>query len=466
MLAVGVVLPATASAATIDLAPGQTVQINGNLAIPPLPPKLDFVLLLDTTGSMGGELANAKTGATPFFNSVRADSPDAMFSVSSFEDYPYSTFGQPMLGDQPYRRHIDLTDQSAAWQSAVNSLTLRGGGDLPESHVPAMYAIATGSALTWPGGSVASGQGISFREDAPHVVALISDGPFHNDSAEADPYSFADPPTYAEALTALTAEQVRVIAADSSEVAPEPDLAEISAATNGGHTRLAPTGAWLYSGSGTAESPGILGALRALTYPVTHQVSCEPLQASLQSSSWADVPGASIVPYSQTISVPEGLAQVELPSTGMVDCVTAFFWAGLKIAEHSTDVHVSFPPPPNSHIAADAMLPPPDTIPPRLNIWAPKKQRLGAKVKVKATSDEDCALEITGTAKPRDGRKVALGRRRIELDASVAETLELKPTRKLARALKAAGMGNARLSASCTDAARNVSHEKALVKLR
>ncbi|HYU59194.1 MAG TPA: hypothetical protein VEK39_00400 [Solirubrobacterales bacterium] len=344
---IGLVVPSLASAATVELTPGQTAQFDTNLAVPPLPPKLDFAFVFDTTGTMSGEVSNAKFGATSFFNAVRADSADSMFGVASFEDYPYSTFGNSagMDPDSPYRRNTDLTASLGTWQTAVNSLSIRNGGDAPEAQVPAMDAAMTGSALTWPTGSTAAGQGISFRDGVPHVIALVSDGSFHNDSTGSDAYNFTAP-TYAQTLAALAAKDVRVIAADSSGLPDEADMLGIAADTNGIHTRFNTNGTALYDGIfNVSQSPGITKALHLLTWPVTRQLSCDPLQASIDSSSWASVAGSAMLPYTETISAPPQLSVADLPASGTVDCVVDFLWDGLKIAEQHTDVHVTLPTP-------------------------------------------------------------------------------------------------------------------------
>ncbi|HET8959895.1 hypothetical protein, partial [Nocardioides sp.] len=40
--------------------PGEVIHLTKTVSTPPIPPKPDIVLLVDKTGSMGGELANVK----------------------------------------------------------------------------------------------------------------------------------------------------------------------------------------------------------------------------------------------------------------------------------------------------------------------------------------------------------------------------------------------------------------------
>ncbi|HEX2234323.1 MAG TPA: hypothetical protein VHG69_13270 [Thermoleophilaceae bacterium] len=313
--------------------------------MPALPPKLDFALLMDTTGSMGGEISSAQSGASSFFDAVRADSPDSTFAVAGFEDFPYSTYGSATgpTPDRPYYRQSDLTAQKATWQTAVNSLATRNGGDIPEAQVPALYTAATGAALTWPTGNVPAGAGISFRDGAARFVALVSDAAFHNDKNGNDPYDFLTW-SYAQALGALSSKSIRVIAAESNGGVLGADMSAIAADTNGAYTWLNSDGTGLWTGLGASvNSPGISGALRAARYPVTTATSCAPLEVSLSPGSWADVAGNDALSHTQTITVPAGVSASQLPPDRKVDCSVAYTWGDVAIGERHVEVQVVFP---------------------------------------------------------------------------------------------------------------------------
>jgi hypothetical protein len=338
----------------VELGPGESARVDAGVTTPTLPPRLDFVLLFDTTSTMTGEIAGAKSGAGAFYTDLRAESPNSMLAVASFEDYPYSTFGSSSTGDVPYRRNGDLTADATSWQAAVNSLTPHGGGDVFEAHVPALHAASTGNDLSWPGGSLAA-DGISFREDAAHFIALVSDGGFHNDKTGANAYSFTAP-TYADALNALAADRTRVIAADSASPGPEPDMVSIAADTGGTRTTFGTDGSGLFAGQGGPSSPGILGAMRAATHPLTHEVSCGPLQASVDTGGdWSAVAGSSTRSYTLNIAAAQDITQSQLPPDGTVDCMVTVRWAGGAIAQHLTEVRVNIPQP------QQAVVTPPET---------------------------------------------------------------------------------------------------------
>jgi DNA-binding beta-propeller fold protein YncE len=107
----------------------------------------------------------------------------------------------------------------------------------------------------------------------------------------------------------------------------------------------------------------------------------------------------------------------------------------------------------------------PDTDPPGLTLTA-KKAKAGKPVKVTASCDEACTVELRGTAKPKGSKRGKLGAKAAELGAGASATLALKPKGKLKRRLKDAGKGKAMVSATATDAAGNEADASRKVKLK
>lgn len=151
--------------------------------------KLDVHFNMDTTGSMEGEIANLQAALTdPIMTSIDGLVPDAAFSVSSYRDFPVSTFGDP--GDYPFRLDHRITTDLPAVQTALNTLTAQGGGDLPESGFESLFQIAVGAGgVSWSGGSIApfdpsggegSIGGAGFREGSLPVVVHITDVTSHS----------------------------------------------------------------------------------------------------------------------------------------------------------------------------------------------------------------------------------------------------------------------------------------------
>ena len=118
--------------AALTLVRGGSQTIEKTLHLDALPQKADVVIAIDTTGSMGPAIAEAKADATSIVNSVQAQIPEARFAVVDFKDYPVTPFGGE--GDFPYLLRRGLTANAGEVQAAIDLMGASGGGDLPESH--------------------------------------------------------------------------------------------------------------------------------------------------------------------------------------------------------------------------------------------------------------------------------------------------------------------------------------------
>jgi hypothetical protein len=110
---------------------------------------VDVQIDLDTTGSMGGELATLQdTLSTTIVPLVRDMLPTAEFGVSTFDDFPIDGFGSG--SDTPFTLHQRVTSNVAAVQAAIDAIPGHNGEDTPESGIEALYQIATGAGTSWP----------------------------------------------------------------------------------------------------------------------------------------------------------------------------------------------------------------------------------------------------------------------------------------------------------------------------
>ncbi len=161
----------------------------------------DIYFLMDTTGSMGGELDRLQSDLTSgnfisgcsggIMGAIRCTIPDAWFGVGYFDDYPVSPYGTS--SDRVYRNVRDLDANLSGAQSAVNSLAIHNGNDGPESNTQALWAVATGgglsSYLSARTNCPASRWGYPcFRDGTIPIVIHITDAPFHNGPDDAYPY--------------------------------------------------------------------------------------------------------------------------------------------------------------------------------------------------------------------------------------------------------------------------------------
>lgn len=153
----------------------------------------DVYFLMDTTGSMGGEIANLKSTLTSgsfiagcsggVIGAIRCTIPDAYFGVGRYDDFPYGSYGGS--SDVVFEHLQDIDTSVAASQTAVNTLFASGGWDWPESQSQALYAVASGnglgSYLSARSGCPAGTFGYPcFRQEAIPIVIHITDAPFHN----------------------------------------------------------------------------------------------------------------------------------------------------------------------------------------------------------------------------------------------------------------------------------------------
>ncbi len=181
--------------------------------------RADVVFLVDTTASMGSEIDEIRDSLRDLLvPGIRRAIPDATLGVATFEDFPEPSCGR--AGDSPFELVLPVTDDVGRVQSAVNSLTLGNGDDMPESQVEALYQLATGEGLVpyvRPSfGCPSGGLGYAcFRADALPVVLLFTDAPFHVGPRGANPYTcgrlMSSPHDYADAVRVLDAIGARVM---------------------------------------------------------------------------------------------------------------------------------------------------------------------------------------------------------------------------------------------------------------
>lgn len=130
-------------------------------------PKVDLAFAIDTTGSMGDDLARVKADITEkILPKLAGITPDYRVAVTNFKDHPSYPYGDS--SDYPYRANLAFSTDDDAIKGAINSLYASGGADWAESvHSGLMGAIR--------------GDGIgAWREDTKKVVILMGDAPPHD----------------------------------------------------------------------------------------------------------------------------------------------------------------------------------------------------------------------------------------------------------------------------------------------
>ncbi|NJC70576.1 VWA domain-containing protein [Planosporangium thailandense] len=254
--------------ATVDrnADPGASISVNKTVHTPAIPPNPDVVLLVDTTGSMSGAIANVRTNLQQVINEVRAAQPSAEFAVASYRDE-----GD---GAELFRVRQDLTGDATALQTAVNGLVAGGGGDTPEAWVNALYQVSKGA--------------ISYRSGSSRIVVLVGDAPSHDPSAGH---------TLTDAVAALQADGARTIAVDVTGGGGGLN------ATGQAQTVVTATGGQLVGSAPDTVTAAILSGLHDLDVTVTPKVSCDPgLSATFDAPSKTQRSGTD-VNFTETINV-------------------------------------------------------------------------------------------------------------------------------------------------------------------
>ena len=163
-------------------------------------PGLDVFFLMDTTGSMAGEIANLQSALTnTVIPGIQAAVTDSQFGVGALEDFPVSPFGSTVPQndcgtglnepDQPIKVRQTITSATAAIAAGVASLSTNGqpigcGNDWPEGGIEAIYQAATGEGLSSPAPTSVPANhtgigGVGFRAGTMPVIVTITDADSH-----------------------------------------------------------------------------------------------------------------------------------------------------------------------------------------------------------------------------------------------------------------------------------------------
>ncbi len=147
------------------------------------PSATDVMFVFDTSGSMGGELEEAKEKISSVMAALGGTLPNVAFGVSRVEDVPgwyaeeeeFDEKGYKPLTEEEFEASQEKgwkllqaisTDQSAS-VSAINTLETYGGGDGAEAYGRALWEADTNPDVGW-------------RSGARHEIVLIADNVPHD----------------------------------------------------------------------------------------------------------------------------------------------------------------------------------------------------------------------------------------------------------------------------------------------
>ncbi len=268
--------------------PGAVITVAKTVTTPAIPPKPDVVFLADTTGSMGGAIANVKTGSTGIMNQVRTAQADSQFGVANYKDFSD--------GAAVFTLNQAVTASIASAQTGINAWSASGGGDTPEAQLNALTQLATG-----PTG---------FRSGSSRIVVWFGDAPGHDPSGSA---------TEASTTAALQAAGIRVIAVSTG-------FNQLN--STGQALRIAnATGGLFISGvNDTTVANAILTALTNLPVTVSPSITCDAgLTLTLTPTSPETITSGGNVTYTETITV-----DAANPGGVTLNCTVKFLLNGLE----------------------------------------------------------------------------------------------------------------------------------------
>jgi hypothetical protein len=157
---------------------GESMTVDKRLDLDGLPARADIIVAVDTTGSMGIPIAQAKADANNICAQVQAAIPGARFAVMDFEDYPPP--GPGAVGDIPYLlKTPGFTPSCAAFSAAIATMAATGGsgGDGPEAYNRAYFEAYSDALITSTRESLASQFLVVLGDAEPHSATAFGSCP-------------------------------------------------------------------------------------------------------------------------------------------------------------------------------------------------------------------------------------------------------------------------------------------------
>ena len=193
---------------------------------------LDFVFIIDATGSMGPYISQVNSNVQTFVENMQAQGIDGRYAFAKYGDINLSQGGDSPVITPPVF-YTDAAAFSAALSSSPNS---SGGGDIPESGLEGVLTTLSG---------------LSFRPEATKRMVLLTDAVVHT---TADGMSTN---TIAGTAATLAAAGIQLDIAGPLGGAVQTQLDPLAAATGGSYHNI--TDSNFYTGGfGFTPDPSIL----------------------------------------------------------------------------------------------------------------------------------------------------------------------------------------------------------------
>jgi uncharacterized protein YegL len=154
-------------------------------------PRLDVLFLLDSTGSMGDEIAQLQNNILNISSQIaaRLRNADVRYGLVTYRD----------RGDVYVTQTTDFTPDVLLFQASLNAVRADGGGDTPESLNEALHEAV---------------QNVSWRgDDVVKLIFLVADAPPHLD--------YPDDYDYAQEVVAAVQRGIKIHPIASSGLTPD-----------------------------------------------------------------------------------------------------------------------------------------------------------------------------------------------------------------------------------------------------
>lgn len=119
---------------------------------------LDVCFVVDTTGSMGDDIDNAKENMTDILDNLAEKTSNYQVALIDYRDFSDRSGDSD---DYPYEVQLQFTDNQQDILDAINDLGLGSGGDTEETVYSALMAAV----------------GLDWRSDSKKVIILLGDAP-------------------------------------------------------------------------------------------------------------------------------------------------------------------------------------------------------------------------------------------------------------------------------------------------
>jgi hypothetical protein len=313
---------------TVDeaLDPGQSIEVDKTVHTPEIPPTPDIFMLIDTTGSMGDDIATVQDTIEDLIAGVSAGGlTDPAFGVGIYEDFPFSPWGSAGAGDVAYDLVQAITTDTTAVITAVNSLAIGNGGDDPESLYEGLYQALTGAGRDLPEpdgsapdgvtddlGEISAGLDAGFRTEAAKVIVVLGDAPSH------DPGDGPMSTQFAAGYPGASAADVTAARGDVSLFCLLPS----SLAAGGPGSQCTALGATNFNVGDASEDivAAIIAALGEVSVEVVPQANCDDPEVTISFDSLSEtVTSGEDALFTETIT-----ASLAAPQGETVNCTVEF----------------------------------------------------------------------------------------------------------------------------------------------